>query len=174
MSTDVKIIKRICRTNQVNNPNLNCSNGCDKLQNQTVNPNTLYFIFRFFQPKSTIDFILLSALGGIMDKRCENCHATFQTHPAVRNHRYFGKLGCQKERKRLWQRHKLAIGSVYREEQADAKRQWRVNNSDYWRKYRESHPAYVERNREQQRERNHKRPRSGTVPCTRSLQRWTR
>jgi hypothetical protein len=101
-----------------------------------------------------------------MDKRCENCHATFQPHPAVRNHRYCGEPGCQKERKRLWQRHKLAIDSVYREEQADAKRQWRVNNSDYWRKYRESHPAYVKRNREKQRERNHKRPRKRDSPAS--------
>lgn len=94
-----------------------------------------------------------------MDQMCECCHETLQPIPAVRNHRYCSREGCQKERKKQWQRRKMATDSAYRENQADAKRVWRGKNGGYWKEYRNKHPAYVERNREKQRGRNHKRPR---------------
>jgi len=94
-----------------------------------------------------------------MDKTCECCHGQFSPHPAVRNHRYCSKSACQKERKRSWQRRKLASDSAYRENQSDVKHAWRRKNSGYWKEYRANHPAYMERNRELQRERNRKRPR---------------
>jgi hypothetical protein len=94
-----------------------------------------------------------------MDKVCVCCHESFPQHPAVRKQRYCSKPVCQKERKKQWQRRKLNTDSAYRENQADAKRAWRAKNGSYWREYRAKHPAYVERNREKQRERNHKRPR---------------
>jgi hypothetical protein len=99
-----------------------------------------------------------------MDKRCECCHDKLPWVPSVRKHRYCSKPGCQKERKKKWQRRKLATDSVYRESQADANRQWRAKNGGYWKNYREKHPAYMERNRELQRERNRKRPRKRDLP----------
>lgn len=101
-----------------------------------------------------------------MNQTCECCHETFQPFPAVRNNRYCSKAGCQKERKKQWQRRKLATDSAYRENQADAKRIWLGKNGGYWKEYRNKHPAYVERNREQQRERNRKRPRKRDLPTT--------
>jgi hypothetical protein len=43
-----------------------------------------------------------------------------------------------------------------------AQSSWQEKNSDYWSKYRASHPDYVEHNRENQRERNHRRRRQDT------------
>ena len=55
---------------------------------------------------------------------------------------------------------KLARDSDYRANQAEAQRQWRRRNTDYWKEYRKKNPTYTERNREDQRERNRRR-RSG-------------
>jgi len=54
----------------------------------------------------------------------------------------------------------LSSDSDYRANQAEAQRQWRSRNKDYWREYRRRHPAYTERNRIGQKERNRRR-RSG-------------
>jgi len=78
-------------------------------------------------------------------------------HPAVRHQRYCSDPECQKTRKRKWQKEKLANDSDYRANQAEAQRQWRSRNTDYWKRYRRRNPAYTERNRMGQRERNRRR-----------------
>jgi len=101
-----------------------------------------------------------------MNKRCACCHDEIPAIPAVRNQRYCRKSACQKERKKLWHRQKLASDSAYRESKADAQRKWSSANGDYWKEYRANHPDYVERNREKQRERNRKRPRKRDTPAS--------
>ena len=96
-----------------------------------------------------------------MEKTCLCCKKSFHPHPAVHDQRYCSDPECQKTRKRKWQKEKLAKDSDYRANQAEAQRQWRRRNQDYWKKYRERHPAYTERNREGQKERNRGR-RSGS------------
>ena len=54
----------------------------------------------------------------------------------------------------------MANDSDYRANQAEAQRQWRSRNKDYWKEYRRKHPDYTEGNRTGQRERNRRR-RSG-------------
>jgi len=78
----------------------------------------------------------------------------------VRHQQYCSDPGCQKIRKRDWQREKLVKDSDYRQNQAAAQREWRSRNGDYWREYRKRNPAYTEGNRIRQRERNRRR-RSG-------------
>jgi len=95
-----------------------------------------------------------------MEKTCLCCKRRFKAHPAVRDQRYCSDPDCQKARKRKWQKEKLARDSDYRANQAEAQRQWRGRNKDYWREYRRRNPAYTERNRILQRERNRGR-RSG-------------
>ncbi len=95
-----------------------------------------------------------------MEKRCLCCKRRFIPHPAVRHQRYCSDPECQKTRKRNWQREKLSNDSDYRANQASAQREWRSRNRDYWRQYRRRNPAYTERNRICQRERNRGR-RSG-------------
>ena len=96
-----------------------------------------------------------------MEKTCLCCKRRFKAHPAVRDQRYCSDPDCQKARKRKWQKEKLARDSDYRANQAEAQRQWRSRNKDYWKQYRRRNPAYTERNRIRQRERNRGR-RSGS------------
>jgi hypothetical protein len=96
-----------------------------------------------------------------MEKRCLCCKKRFILHPAVRDQRYCSNPECQRARKRAWQKEKLASDSDYRANQAEAQRQWRSRNRDYWRQYRRRKPVYAEINRIRQRERNRRR-RSGS------------
>jgi len=52
--------------------------------------------------------------------------------------------------------------SAYQANQAKAQRAWSQRNPDYWKQYREAHPEYAERNRQQQQKRNLER-RSGNI-----------
>ena len=92
-----------------------------------------------------------------MEKPCLCCRRPFNPHPAVRHQQYCSDPECQKTRKRKWQKEKLANDSDYRVNQAEAQRQWRSRNKDYWREYRRKNPAYTERNRLGQKERNRRR-----------------
>jgi len=92
-----------------------------------------------------------------MEKKCLCCKRGLIPHPAVRDQRYCSDPECQKTRKRKWQREKLANDSDYRANQAEAQRQWRGRNKDYWKRYREKNPAYTERNRRAQKVRNRRR-----------------
>jgi len=92
-----------------------------------------------------------------MEKACLCCKRRFIPHPAVRDQQYCGDSQCQKTRKRKWQKEKLARDSDYRANQTEAQRQWRERNKDYWKEYRKKNPAYAERNRMGQRERNRRR-----------------
>lgn len=96
-----------------------------------------------------------------MAKSCLCCKKRFKPHPAVPDQEYCSDPECQKTRKRKWQKEKLANDSDYRANQAEAQKQWRSRNRDYWRQYRKRNPAYTEKNRIRQRERNRDR-RSGT------------
>ena len=100
-----------------------------------------------------------------MDRiRCAACEDLFSPRRNVPDQRFCSKPECQRERRRRWQRQKLKEDSDYRANQAAAQRRWRERNPDYWRRYRQSHPAYAERNREQQRQRNRKRSQPATDP----------
>ena len=96
-----------------------------------------------------------------MEKRCLCCKRRFIPHPAGRDQQYCSNPKCQKARKRAWQKEKLASDSDYRANQAEAQRQWRSRNRDYWRRDRKRNPVYTERNRIGQRDRNRRR-RSGS------------
>lgn len=85
-------------------------------------------------------------------------------HPIAHgNQQYCSEAQCQKTRKKRWQKRKLVTDSAYRDNQSDARKEWVKKNSDYWKKYRERNPAYEERNRLLQRERNRRRKRGTSV-----------
>jgi len=97
-------------------------------------------------------------------RRCAACGCLFVPRRNVPQQRYCSEPGCQRTRRRRWQRQKLKTDADYRANQAAAQRRWRARHPHYWRRYRQSRPAYAERNREQQRERNRRRPVAGTGP----------
>ncbi|BBQ03513.1 hypothetical protein BSFA1_86410 (plasmid) [Burkholderia sp. SFA1] len=86
-------------------------------------------------------------------RRCGNCKRRFKVRPQSPNQRYCSSHECQLTRRRLWQKERLRSDSDYRENQLRASADWRARNPDYWKSYREKHPLYVVRNREQQKKR---------------------
>ena len=87
-------------------------------------------------------------------RRCLACGRLFVPCPQVKEQAYCSKPECQRERKRRWHKKKMADDPDYRQNRRDTQWRWRQAHRDYWQRYRKSHPAYVEKNRERQRERN--------------------
>lgn len=87
-------------------------------------------------------------------KRCLACADAFQTSPRVPTQNYCSRPECQRERRRLWQREKRRADGDYRANQLQCQRRWRESHTDYWQQYRAEHPDYVARNRRQQQIRN--------------------
>jgi hypothetical protein len=87
--------------------------------------------------------------------QCAHCGRLFDPNPRVKNQRFCGMKECQRARKRLWQRRKLATDPDYKTNQAESQKTWQESHPDYWRRYRERNPQYTERNRHRQRERRH-------------------
>jgi hypothetical protein len=86
--------------------------------------------------------------------RCVHCSCLFFPDPRAKNQRYCGKKNCQRARKRLWQKEKLARDPDYKLNQRDSNEQWRDRHPDYWKDYRLSKPEYTRRNRELQKVRD--------------------
>lgn len=82
--------------------------------------------------------------------RCAHCSCLFFPDPRVKNQRYCSSKECQRARKRLWQKEKLAHDPDYRQNRRDSNEQWRSRNPDYWKNYRLKNPEYTRRNREHQ------------------------
>jgi hypothetical protein len=72
---------------------------------------------------------------------------------------YCGDPHCQRARKRTWQKEKMATDAQYREKHFAAQKKWCKHYplDRYQHQYRQSHPKYVEKNRQRQRIRNQKR-----------------
>lgn len=90
-------------------------------------------------------------------RRCAACGQPFLPRPQVPRQCYCSGAACQRERRRRWQKQRLHTDADYRDNQGRARSAWLMRHRDYWSHYRAVHPAYVERNREQQRVRNHRR-----------------
>ena len=86
-----------------------------------------------------------------MTRCCACCGKSFEPRSQVPDQAYCASPGCQRARKRQWQRVKLQTDPDYRINQRAAQEAWSQRNQDYWRNYREDRPEYVQRNREQQR-----------------------
>jgi len=87
-------------------------------------------------------------------KRCLACGDPLPLSSRVPDQSYCSRAQCQRERRKLWQREKKLLDPAYREAQAIAQKAWAERNVDYWHRYREQHPDYVDRNRTQQGARN--------------------
>lgn len=94
-----------------------------------------------------------------MGKSCECCGTSFIPLSTVKIQRYCRKPACQRARKSLWQKKKLASDEAYRQNQDDCRKAWSEKNPEYWKTYRANHSSYASLNREKQRERNRKRQR---------------
>ncbi|WP_438394977.1 hypothetical protein [Caballeronia sp. DA-9] len=91
------------------------------------------------------------------DRICAACGARFTPLVHIVNQRYCPLAACQLARRRAWQRERLQTDPDYRENQAKAQGTWRARHPDYWRRYRQTHPACRDRNRDMQRQRHARR-----------------
>ena len=87
---------------------------------------------------------------------CACCNHFFV--PRNKRQRFCSNKECQKARKALWQKHKLATDPEYKKDQQLANQKWLANNPDYWKDYRKRNPEKVARNRALQRIRYQKKP----------------
>ena len=90
-------------------------------------------------------------------RMCKHCRQIFTPRPQNPDQQYCSEPVCQRARKRIWQQRKLLSDLDYHANQRAAQTCWREKNPDYWRKYREGHPDYVEHNRQDQLKRNRRR-----------------
>jgi hypothetical protein len=81
---------------------------------------------------------------------CCHCNCLFEI---FRNPRqtYCAKIGCQNARKQIWRRQKLQTDRNYQENKKASQAKWLQKNTTYWQRYREQHPGYATKNRQQQR-----------------------
>jgi hypothetical protein len=77
-------------------------------------------------------------------------------NPRIKNQRYCNEKDCQRVRKREWQKDKLANDDDYKANQRACQIDWHKRNPDYYKEYRQKHPAYDKRNTLMQRCRNAK------------------
>jgi hypothetical protein len=97
----------------------------------------------------------------IPKKRCEYCSRWFEPYPPKQDlQRFCSRRACQRER------HRQACLAFYRDdphcddERREKIRAWAQRYPDYWRKYREAHGGYRQRERRRMRV---KRRRAGNV-----------
>ena len=118
----------------------------------------------------------------MVERRCRYCERIFQPSKYQPGQSVCSDSGCQRRRRAEYHRQKIAADPEYRQVCLDSPQKWRSRNPDYWRRYRDQHPAAVERNRQQQHVRDQKRrlcdllrnshSLSWYVPVGRVLTRW--
>ncbi len=92
---------------------------------------------------------------------CAGCSTFFV--PRNKCQMFCSKPCCQRIRKAIWQKQKLAADPEYNEGQRLAQNKWLQNNPDYWKGYRRRHPEQADRNRSLQKIRNMRNRRVQTV-----------
>ncbi len=92
---------------------------------------------------------------------CPCCNSFFV--PRNKLQKFCSEPGCQRARKALWQKKKMATDPEYQKDQDMAKKKWLFNNPDYWKNYRLRNPEKTERNRCLQKIRNHRATASKTI-----------
>jgi hypothetical protein len=110
----------------------------------------------------------------MIERRCPHCDRLFYPLSCQQAQMVCCDPACQRQRGAQYRRKKLASDPHYGEACRESARQWRKQHPDYWKRYRENHPAAVERNRVQQKARDRKRhlthlanniPASELKPC---------
>ena len=91
------------------------------------------------------------------DRRCPYCQQIFP--PALYHPQQLvcSRPECQQQRRRNYHRHHVASDSLYRQVCRESAHKWREDHPGYWKRYRQQHPEQVERNRRRQQRRDQKR-----------------
>ncbi len=90
---------------------------------------------------------------------CKNCGQQKLANIRLKGKQHYcADPACQRARKAEWQRENMAKNPDYRARQKQCVKNWRKNKPahKYQNQYRQHHPEYVEKNRNQQTARNQK------------------
>jgi len=88
---------------------------------------------------------------------CRECGRRTRVNPRLKiGQKYCGKKSCQQSRKNSWERAQLRKDPFYHQRRYEQKACWRKSRPghQYQQDYRQSHPDYVQANRERQHIRN--------------------
>jgi hypothetical protein len=85
---------------------------------------------------------------------CIHCGKNFIPNPRIKNQRYCSDIPCQRARRAKWAREKMAKDPDYRDNKRSSQEKWFKRHRGYYKKYRATHPEYVNRNRLLQLRRN--------------------
>ena len=90
---------------------------------------------------------------------CLHCGEKVPQNPRIKNQQYCSGKECQQSRMRTWKGRQYKKSRKYQKKSQASQKVWRKKYTadQYQRDYRETHPEYVRRNGELQRERNKKR-----------------
>lgn len=101
--------------------------------------------------------------------RCKHCKQLVPANPHIKDQLYCGRKACQRARKAQWQLQKMHNDHQYAQDQNNAKQQWRRDNPDYWKNYRNTNTKYTDRNRNLQKLRDqNRRQRSAKMDTSQS------
>ena len=93
----------------------------------------------------------------MFQRPCRFCQCSFDLSRYHPEQTVCASVECQRRRRGEYHRRKVAADSVYRQVCNDSSQKWRSQNPGYWRRYRQTHPDGVERNRTLQQTRDQKR-----------------
>lgn len=92
-----------------------------------------------------------------MEVVCSCCGRVFIRSPRNKNQCFCSNPQCQRKRKALWQKNKMARDESYRLNHATSQQEWIRNNPGYWKGYRNRKPEKAQRNRDLQIIRNRRK-----------------
>lgn len=92
-----------------------------------------------------------------MEVVCLSCGRTFVRGSRNKDQKYCSRPECQRRRKSLWQKLKMAHDESYRENQKASQQEWAKSNPSYWKEYRRRKPEKAQRNSELQVIRNRRK-----------------
>lgn len=90
-------------------------------------------------------------------RRCVYCEKAFQPSKYRPDQKICSDADCQKRRRADYHRNKIASDPEYAQVVRDSQKKWREAHPSYQREYWRTHGDAVDRNREQQRQRDRKR-----------------
>lgn len=98
----------------------------------------------------------------ILTFTCQNCGKLVLRNPRIKNQKYCCAKECQQARMRNWKKRQYKNSGKYQKSSLALQKVWRSKypGHQYQKDYRKTHPGYVIRNRDLQRERNRKRPKT--------------
>ena len=83
-------------------------------------------------------------------RQCDSCKSRFHPHPRLgTRQKTCGKASCRKQHRAGYRRQYRILNPQANQEYESKRRSLRA--PDFWPKYRETHPAYAQRNRAQSR-----------------------